>query len=305
MKYPKTLKKGAMIGLVAPSSPVSPEQVAQCQKVLQDLGYRVKSADNLSASKGGYMAGEEEVRGNWINRMFADDEVDAIFCIRGGDGGNRIMEYVDPDIVKANPKIFVGYSDVTSLHLLFNQQCGLVTFHGPMVRSNMIEHFDKESEKAFFDALTAEKEYVYQPPKDFEIKTAKAGKACGILTGGNLTVMCTSIGTPYEMETEGKILFVEEVGEHIGNMDRNIYQLRNAGKLKGVSGILLGQFSNCDTDQENYTIVDIVKDAVKDLNIPVMYNIQSGHGFPMVTLPMGAECTMDTDNKSIVFSVER
>ena len=305
MKYPKNLREGAIIGLAAPSSPVSSERVMQCRAVLEAMGFKVIMADNLAVSKGGYMAGDEVCRAGWINKMFADKEVEAIFCIRGGDGGNRILDYIDLETIRENKKIFVGYSDVTSLHLLLNQECDLVTFHGPMVSSNMVEQFDEASKDAFFAALTAEEEYPYKVPKGFALGIGREGRAKGVLTGGNLTVLCASLGTSYEMDTAGKILFIEEIGEHIGNLDRHIYQLRNAGKLKETSGILLGQFARCDTDEEAYTIIDVVLEATEGLDIPVMYNVQSGHDFPMITLPMGAECTMDTGKRSILFSVVR
>lgn len=305
MKYPTKLKEGAVIGVVAPSSQIDQDRVQKCREVLESQGYSVKMADNLALSKGGFMAGDEKVRGQWINKMFADPEVDAVFCQRGGDGANRIIDYVDLDIIRNNPKIFVGYSDITSLHLLFNQECGLVTFHGPMVSSNMVDHFDPETKASFEDALTADTSYAYPAPSGFPIEIAREGRAEGIMTGGNLTVMCASLGTSYEMDTEGRILFIEEIGEHIGNLDRHIYQLKNSGKLKSCAGIILGQFTRCNLDEEDYTVVNAVMDAVADLDIPVMYNIQSGHGFPMMTLPMGARCTMDTKTKSITFDVER
>ena len=305
MMHPKRLKAGDVIGLVATSSPVEEERAKQCKGVLEQLGFRVKAADNLYASKGGYMAGEEEVRGRWLNDMFADDEVDAIFCLRGGDGANRILEYLDLDMIEKHPKIFVGYSDVTSLHLLFNQRCGLVTYHGPMVSSNMVDNFDRESKTAFFEALTAEDCYTYKAPEGFPIGVARAGHGEGILVGGNLTVMCASVGTPCEIDTEGKILFIEEIGEHIGNLDRHIYQLRNARKFDGLAGIILGQFTRCNVDVEGYDIVQVVKEATRDLDIPIMYNIQSGHGELMITVPMGGTCIMDTEKGEILFPVEK
>ena len=144
-----------------------------------------------------------------------------------------------------------------------------------------------------------EGDYEYRAPAGMPVKVAVEGRASGILTGGNLCVMCASLGTPYEMETEGRILFIEEIGGHIGNMDRNIYQLKNAGKLDKVKGILLGQFTDCELEDENYGVTEAVLDAVKGLDIPVMYNVQSGHGFPMITIPMGAMCEMDTERRSI------
>ena len=299
MIYPERLKPGDTIGLVAPCSAISADRAARCIEMLENMGFRVKAADNLAASKGGFMAGDEKMRAEWINRMFKDKEVDAVFCLRGGDGGNRIVEFLDLDAVRNNRKIFLGYSDVTTLHLIFNQECDLITYHGPMVSSNMLEHFDEESKKALFEALMCEGDYEYRAPAGMPVKVAREGRADGILTGGNLCVMCASLGTPYEMETEGRILFIEEIGGHIGNMDRNIYQLKNAGKLDKVKGILLGQFTDCELEDENYGVTEAVLDAVKGLDIPVMYNVQSGHGFPMITIPMGAMCEMDTERRSI------
>ena len=159
MRYPKKLEKGATIGIICPSSPISAEREVQCVSVLEEMGFKVKKADNLTKNYAGYMAGTGEERAAWINKMFADKEVDAVFCVRGGDGGSRVIRHLDLDIIRSNPKIFVGYSDVTCLHMLFNQKCDLVTFHGPMVSSNMVDAFDDDTKNAFFDALTAEGTY--------------------------------------------------------------------------------------------------------------------------------------------------
>ncbi len=304
MIFPKKLQKGDTIGIVSPSSQVSAERVTQAEKALKDLGFQVKLSDNHACCKGGYMAGEESVRGTWINRMFADPEVDAIFCMRGGDGANRIIDFIDLDVIRSNPKIFVGYSDITSLHLLFNQECDLVTFHGPMVSSNIVDHFDAETSAALFASLTDDTPtYAYKAPKGMELQVARHGKAEGLMTGGNLTVMCNALGTFYDMDTKDKIIFIEEIGGHIGNMDRCIYQLRNAGKLEDAVGILLGQFTECRYETEHYDMVNILLEATADLNLPILYNVQSGHGFPMINLPMHANCRMDTESKTIVFDM--
>ena len=303
MKYPKKLEKGGTVGLICPSSPISEERKIQCIDVIENLGYKVKAADNLTSNVGGYMAGSGKVRGEWINRMFADPEVDAIFCIRGGDGGTRAYEYVDIDIVRANPKIFVGYSDVTTMHLLFNQEADLVTFHGPMVSSNMVDSFDEETRNSFFEAINAESEFNFKNPEGVEIKTLKEGKAEGILTGGNLSLLSASIGTPYEVDTDGKILFIEEVAEPITKIEKWIYHLRNAGKLRQCKGIILGQFTEMENADENYDYICCIKDALEGLDIPVMYDIQSGHGQQIMTLPLGAVCKMDTTSATIAFEV--
>ena len=270
------------------------------------MGFQVKEADNLATNYAGYMAGKGDVRGQWINEMFADPEVDAIFCIRGGDGGSRAMEYVDLDLVKKNPKIFVGYSDVTSLHLAFTQQCGLVTFHGPMVSSNMVDQFDPETRESFFQALNAEEGYEFKNPRGFEISVLKEGQAEGVLTGGNLSLLSASIGTPYEVDAKGRILFIEEIGEPLCRMERSVYHLRNAGKFRDCAGVILGQFTSCaNKDDAEYTEIDCFLDALEGLDIPVLYNVQSGHGFPMMTLPLGAVCSIDTAKPGIAFAPPR
>ena len=301
MRYPEKLKQGDTVGIICPSSPISGERRAQCIDAVEKLGYKVKAADNLTENYGGYMAGSGRVRAEWINTMFAESEIKAIGCLRGGDGSSRMMEYLNFDVIKNNPKIFVGYSDVTNLHLAITQNCDLVTFHGPMVSSNMVDSFDTETRNAFFNAINSRENFEFRNPEGVELKTLKEGKAEGILTGGNLSLLSASIGTPYEVETEGRILFMEEVCESITKIEKWIYHLRNAGKLKQCSGILLGQFTKIKNDSEDYDYTCCIKDALEGLNIPVMYDIQSGHGQKIMTLPMGAVCKMDTAAGTIKF----
>ena len=306
MKYPKKLEKGATIGMIATSSDTETSRVRACVKFLEEMGYKVKAADNLDSNYGGYMAGTGEVRGQWVNRMFADPEVDAIFCIRGGDGSSRIMEYLDYDLIRKNPKIFLGYSDVTNLHLGLNQNCGLVTFHGPMVSSNMVDSFDEETRDSLFEALNADETFEFRNPKGFPIEVLKEGKATGQLIGGNLSLLSASIGTPYEMNTKDKIVFIEEVCEPISKIEKWAYHLRNAGKFRDCRGVILGQFTKIvNEDMPEFDSICCMKDVLEGIDIPVMYNVQSGHGKPMMTLPMGAECTIDTETASITFKVER
>ena len=147
MKFPKKLKKGDCVGLVAPSSKIDSERIPLCIKKLGEMGYRVKASDNLDLDYHGLSAGPGKLRAELLNQMFADPEVDAIFCVRGGDGSARIMEHLDSDVIKNNPKLFVGYSDITNLHLYINEKCGYGTIHGPMVSSNMVDDFDEETDK--------------------------------------------------------------------------------------------------------------------------------------------------------------
>lgn len=303
MKYPEKLKSGDTVGLICTSSRISEERKVQCEEAVRQLGYNVKTADNVTADLAGYMAGDGRVRAEWVNRMFADPDVKGIFCIRGGDGSSRIMEHLDYELIKNNPKVFVGYSDVTNLHLALNQNCNMVTFHGPMVSSNMVDSFDEDTKTSFFEAIDADGSFNYKNPEEVPVKVLKEGKAEGILTGGNLSLLSASIGTPYELNTEGRILFIEEVAEPITKIEKWIYHLRNAGKLRQCSGILLGQFTKIRNDDKNYDYLCCIKDAVDGLDIPVMYDVQSGHGSKIMTLPMGAVCRMDTSAGSIVFEV--
>ena len=300
MKYLNKLKKGDTVGLICPSSAITEERVIQCENVIKNLGYKVKKADNLTSDLAGYMAGGGDIRGQWINRMFADPEVQAIFCIRGGDGGNRAVEYLDLNIIKNNPKIFLGYSDITNFHLILNQMCEIPTFHGPMVSSNMVDNFDDETKVSFFQALNESESYEFINPEGYEIGVLKEGKGEGLLTGGNLSILIASMGTPYELDTKGKILFIEEVRESMCHIDRMVYQLRNSGKLKDCAGIILGQFTKCyNEDLPEYDVFDVFRDALKDIDIPVIYNLQSGHGFPNMTLPFGSVCKIDTEIREI------
>lgn len=306
MKFPQKLKPGATIGLVATSSCTTPEKVEKCIKKLEELGYKVKTAVNLTTNYGGYMAGTGKVRADELNKMFADPEVDGIFCMRGGDGSSRIMEYLDYDMIKANPKVFVGYSDVTNLHLALTEKCDLVTFHGPMVASNMVDDFDDETRESFYGAIDADEVFEFKNPEGFEIGVLKEGKATGRMIGGNLSLLSASIGTPYEVNTKGNILFIEEVCEPMSKIEKWTYHLRNSGKLKDCAGIVLGQFTKVTNDDcPEFDVIRCMTDIFEGLDIPVLYNVQSGHSKPMMTLPMGAECTIDTASKSITFKVER
>ncbi len=305
MIYPKKLLPGDTVGLIAPCSPISEGEKEACVKAVSDMGFKLKIAPNLTENFAGYMAGSGKVRGDSINEMFADPDVDAIFCVRGGNGSTRAYPYIDLDVVRQNPKVFLGFSDVTTHHLLFNQSCDLITFHGPMP-INMIGGLNEFSRKSLFDCINGDGTYEYKNPDDMPIGVLKEGKAEGRVIGGNLSLLSAAVGTPYDPDTRGKILFIEEVSEPITKIEKWLCHLLNAGKLRESAGILLGQFTDMGyRTKPPYTELDIVREILEDAKVPVMYNLQSGHGGPKVTIPMGAVCRMDTASGKITFDIER
>lgn len=305
MKYPKKLQKGDTVGIICASSSIKTERIEMCKKAIEDMGYKVKLADNLDINPYQFIAGSGELRGKWVNKMFADPEVDAIFCARGGDGSGRIMPYLDLEVIKNNPKIFVGYSDMTNILTILSQNCGLVGFHGPMVHSNIVDNFDDETKESFFQALNAEGTYEFKNPAGYELEVFREGIAEGTLTGGNLCLINHSIGTYYEVDFKDKIVFIEEVHESIASCERAMTQLANSGKLAQAKALLFGQFTDCDMseDPRYETIEDYIRNTglLDGLDMPIIFNVQSGHGFPMMTLPMGANCKVDTRSKTITF----
>lgn len=302
MIFPEKLQKGDIIGLIAPSSPITKEEAFLCEKFIKDRGYQVKLGNCIYRSIHGYCAGTGEERAKEINKMFQDKEIKAIFCTRGGYSSCHMMDKIDYEMIRKNPKIFVGYSDVTNLNVVFNQRCDLVTFHGPMVKSNLIYRQEDFTKKSFQEAIYMEKELLLKNPPGEELKVLIGGIAEGMIVGGNLSLLTSMIGTPYEVNTRGKILFIEEVEEKIHHIDRMMYQLKYAKKLEQAEGILFGDFTNCENFYDkNYKVIDLLKDVLKGYKKPVMYNIRSGHCFPMVTIPLGSKCIVNTNDKEIKF----
>lgn len=302
MRFPEQLNLHDTVGLVAPSSPTSPERVDQCKSFIEQLGFRVIVGDSCKKRFHGYLAGTDEERASDINRMFADKRVKAIFCIRGGYGSARIMRYLDYNLIQRNPKIFVGYSDITNLNMAFFTRCNMVTFHGPMVSSNMLEHFDDYTRDSFFKAITMTKELEFKNPNDEAFHVISQGKARGQIVGGNLALLINMIGTFYMPDLRGKILFIEDIYESVPRVNRMLDQLLLLGVFEQVSGILVGDFSDCrNDDDDSFLIEDLLMEYFSNLRIPVLSNVRSGHCHPMGTIPLGTICEMDTFHNKVIF----
>ena len=281
MIIPRPLTAGDKVAIVAPCSPVKAELIAPAAKFIESLGYVPELFPSCFRERG-YLAGDDCRRASDINQAFADPKIRGIIAIRGGYGGARLANYLNYDIIRANPKAFCGFSDVTVLHIMLNKFCNLVTFHTPMP-SNALMCGDDFSRQCFADILRGD-----YPQKlincSGDIECICGGRAEGILTGGNLTVICSTVGTPYEIEAHGRILFLEDVGEEAYAVDRCLIHLRDSGILDRFRGIILGTWQNCMPCDELQALFD---EILKPLNIPVLRGLQCGHSTPSISIPLG------------------
>ncbi len=301
MLRPKPLKKGDTIGLVGTSSPTPPERIKPAIEALERLGLKVIVGESCYASHG-YLSGGDELRARDINSMFSNPSVKGVFSIRGGYGSARLLELLDYEMIKSNPKLFIGYSDVTALHIAFNQICNLVTFHGPMPSTELYKEVDDYTMDYYLENIFSDKPLgLIKNSESIEMKTLVGGNCEGILTGGNLSLIAASIGTKYEIDTKGKILFIEEVDEEPYRIDRMLLQLKQSGKLESASGIILGSWTNCKAEEpeKSLSLMEIFNELIVPLNKPTIYDFPCGHSLPTVTLPLGARVRIDGVSSSV------
>ena len=305
MRFPEAFKKGDTVAMTATSFPMGPEVIKQCVRALEEEGYRVKLSRCIKEGRNfhNYLAGDGKSRAEDLHELFADSEVKAIFCLRGGYGSSHMMRYLDFDLIRKYPKPFIGYSDVTNLNVALNQFCDLVTFHGPMVYSNMVCSYDAYTKNSLYRALHMGEEMEFENPEGKEYEVIREGKAQGTIIGGNITVLARGIGTFFQADTKGKILFLEEIEENIPSIDMFLTQMEYAGMLKDVRGTLFGNFTECTNNRydASYTIDQFLRDRMRQYEIPIMAGVQSGHDAPMGTIPLGTVCCMDTEKKKIIF----
>jgi len=288
---PHRLPSGGTIGVVAPASPpISDELLNNGITYLEKQGFRVRIGDAVR-SKRGYLAGNDDERVRDINKMFADPEIDAIIAVRGGYGCARFLHLLDYELIRRNPKIFVGYSDITALHCAIYNRTGLITFAGPMVAADFGSGIDSQTEEYFWSLIMEPKPNVplffNDPPG---LRTDGHPGFTGHLLGGNVAVLCSLIGSAYLPDFNGAILGLEEIGEAPYRIDRMLNQLKMHGVFEKLSGILLGQFSDCkqDNDRPTLTLDEVFDDYLSDLAYPVLDAVPFGHEKQKITLPMGA-----------------
>lgn len=282
------------IGIVAPAWSFDPENFKRGVDTIRKLGFRVKY-DRSIFSKYWSLAGFDRERADQINRMFADPQVRAIFCAKAGYGSLRTIPYLDKKIIRRNPKIFIGYSDITMLLVYLYKTAHMPVFHGPVVSDEIYEGMSPVTLDYLLHAVTqtqslGELRFPY-------MRTLRHGQARGVLVGGNLSVLVNAIGTPCELDTKGKILYLEDVGEDFEVIDSYLMQMKLAGMFKKVQGIVFGRMTDCvDHSGQRYQMRDILHDVLADLSMPIIYGFPSGHGTPgdiNITLPFGVVATLD------------
>jgi len=302
--YPPQLKTGATIGIISPSSPPSDEAKFQAGlDYLQQKGFKVKVGAHC-LSRYGYLAGLDAERADDLNRMFRNPEIDAIICSRGGYGAPRILHLIDYEAIKANPKIFVGYSDITALQHAIYAKSGLVTFSGPMVAVEMGRGIEPFTEKQFWRFLVNDRaDYPsLSNVEQYAFDVLKPGVAEGRLMGGCLSVLAGIIGTPYMPDYRDTVLILEDIDEEPYSIDRNLCQLKAAGVFNQVQGIIFGQFLDSepeDSSKPSLTVEQVLGDLIADLSIPVIMNYAYGHGMLKYTIPIGGKIRLNTVEKSI------
>lgn len=306
MIKPRRLEKGHTIGVVSPASPsATRSEIPRAVEYLQDMGYRVVLGKNVNKCHG-FTAASEEERADDLNEMFRRDDVDAVFVTQGGYGSAQLIDRIDYDAISANPKIFTGFSDLTSLHLAIGRFAGLVTFHGPGMSRFNAQDLTEYTKKYFFKALAGEAplgEIPLADPKKW-LYTMAPGKAEGRLTGGNLTLVCASLGTRYEVDAAGKILLLEEVETEPWIVDHSLSHLRNAGKFKDVAGVLVGECKDCVPRKHDpgfysdVSVEEVFEYYLKDLGVPVLYGLPLGHTDDLATLPMEVMTRLDADRET-------
>ena len=315
---PPRLKVGDTIGLVTPATYLTETQLREAIEQFAQLGFTVRYTPNMLVRKG-YLAGTDQQRADDINQFFADDSIDGIICGRGGYGSARILPYLDYDLIKNNPKVFMGYSDITAVLYALYGKANLVGFHGPMGTSDYNDFTTRyfqgvlmnphgsltyeNPEAELVVPLTADGKEPPTPEVVIDpLVTLAPGTAEGVLVGGNLSLITSLCGTAYDVDLRSKLVFLEEVGEAPYRIDRMLTQLLlDPDKLPAAAGVVLGVFSDCEAKDENtsLSLAQVLYDRLTGLGIPVLYGLSFGHIKQNATLPVGVRARLDADKKTL------
>jgi muramoyltetrapeptide carboxypeptidase len=292
IKIPARLSPGDTIGIVAPAGPFDRDTFARGTRHLEALGFSLFTPPGLLDARG-YLAGSDQHRAGFINQLFADKRIDAIICARGGYGSIRVLPLLDYQAIADNPKVFIGFSDITALLAVLAERSGLATFHGPVVTS--LADAPAETRQSLMQAVSAD--------ANLEIKVARGitinpGTASGVVCGGNLTTLCHLVGTPFAPVLNGKILFLEDRAEAPYRIDRMLVHMKLAGCFENLAGLVLGYFEDCGPLNDIYRIV---AESFRDEPFPILAGLDAGHGKHNRTLPFGIEATLDADGHCLSY----
>ncbi|MEA4898489.1 MAG: LD-carboxypeptidase [Christensenellaceae bacterium] len=293
----RALAPGGTLGFVGASGALGDPEALTCAAAKAEaMGYRVVLGLSCTA-RYGYLSGDDALRARDLNRMFSDDAIDAVVCIRGGYGAPRILDLLDYEAAARYPKPLIGYSDITALHLAYQRMSGLITFHAPMPTGDWVEAgFEAFSAPSMFDCLSGTQVGVpLRNPEGIEPRCLRSGEAEGRLVGGNLTLICALTGTRYMPDLQGAILLLEDVDERLYRVDRMLTQLRLAGAFDACAGVVLGQFTRCDSEYEDRALSfeEIVRDVVLPSGKPTLSNLMIGHVPDKLTVALGARYRLD------------
>jgi muramoyltetrapeptide carboxypeptidase len=298
---PKSIKPGSTVAFIAPAGPINEEKLKSAQIKLETMGFHVKFTDRILNQKG-YLAGDDNSRLEDFHAAFTNKEIDFILCIRGGYGSSRIVDKIDFTLIKNNPKIFIGFSDITVLLNSIWQKTGLVTFHGVVGNSNFSD-YTRQQFLSILSSKTPGYEIDAQNPDN--LGYIHQGIASGKLVGGNLSLIISLLATEYEIDFTNKLVFIEDIDEAPYKIDRMLTQLILAGKLQKAAGIILGEFKGCDIDNLNtvqknsLSLSDVLCDRLGGLNIPVLTGFSFGHVDHQAVFPIGIMAELDTNKPYI------
>lgn len=302
---PRRLRTGDLIGLATPGSYIPDNALEKAVKNMESFGFRVKLSKNIRAKRG-YNAGTDAQRLEDLHELFADREVAAVWCARGGYGCTRLLPALDYALIRRNPKALIGYSDVTALLLAIFQKTGLIGFHGPVAASEMTDFARAQIVASLMEGqpeirINIPEALSSQTKPGYEAQTIRGGEATGVLSGGNLSLLAALAGTPYAPDFSGRIVFIEDVEERPYRVDRMLTQLRQACNLEKAAGIALGVFVDCVPEDgvPSLSLMESLEDQLGSLGIPVAYGLPFGHMANQCVLPVGIKASLDADQKSL------
>jgi muramoyltetrapeptide carboxypeptidase len=291
-RKPPRLGPGSVIGIAAPAGPFDWETLNRGLEVLRAMEFEVVVPDNLLAAQG-YLAGTDAHRADVLNRLFADPGIDAIMCARGGYGSLRTLPLLDYPRMAAQPKVLIGFSDITALLAAVSSRCGLITFHGPVVTS--LADASEKTVAGLREAVASDRPVIVRSEGAVALRP---GYASGPVCGGNLTTLCHLLGTPFAPRLRQRIVFLEDRGEAPYRIDRMLVHMKSAGCFDGIKGLVLGSFDDCGEPAE---ILKVVADVFQGAGFPILAGVEAGHAEPNLTLPLGARAMLDAGRRTLEF----